>query len=161
MFEERGRNLWCARITMYPLPEIRTFTLEQIAQTRKMGILGAGAALNPNTLKCGRLGWEIVNIWNMCLTPQHGNNRCTERARRDTTCPVPTSQCMYGACVSWRARSVLLSFSPQVLFVAHQRSTQTTSIHSFSVVRGRGKQRPSRSGGPCQAWRPTATSPKP
>ena len=31
MFEERGRSLWCARITMYPLPEIRTFTLEQIA----------------------------------------------------------------------------------------------------------------------------------
>ena len=31
IFEERGRNLWCARITMYPLPEIKTFTLGQIA----------------------------------------------------------------------------------------------------------------------------------
>ena len=116
-----------------------------IQATLLMGIYCASAAINPNTLTCGRLGWDTVII-------------STERTRLDTTCPVPTSLCMYGACVSSRGRSVRLSLSPQVSFVAHQRRTLPPSIHSF---RRRGRERPSRSGGPWQAWRPTATSPKP
>ena len=81
------------------------------------------------------------------MQSQNRHDRCTERARLNTTRSFPASRCMYGACVSRRARSVLLLFSPQVLSVAHLRITLPPSIHSFSVVRGRGKQQPSRSGG--------------
>ena len=143
---------------MFNMASRRWSFLSFFHQKKCEPLLGVScAALNPNTFKCGKLGWEMVNMLNVCLQSQHGNDRCTARARLDTTCPVPTSPCMCGAC----ARSVLLSFSPQVLFVAHQRSTPSHSIYSFSVVRGRVRQRTSRSGGPCQAWRPTATSPKP
>ena len=126
-----------------------------------VGILGASAALIRKTFKFWRLGWEIrINV-DTRMQSQRRHHRCTERARLDTTCPIPTSPCVCGACVSRRARSVLLLFSPQVLSVPHLRITPSPSIHGFSVVRGRGGQRPSRSGGPCQAWRPTATNPKP
>ena len=66
--------------------------------------------------------------------------------------------CTHGACVSSCTCAVRLVLAARNKSMAKAQLTLPPSVHSFNVARGRGKQRPSRPGGPCQVWRPTVTT---